>query len=175
LTVVETSHVAGGDSDSLDEVVVSASRLTPQSLDLQSLQDYLDRQMGLQHWYLYGGGGGGGDGSFVIEHTAEWVAKWLFETRILINDREEKANPDMSKLEKKIVDGHAHYYDKETKTFWIDMDKDGKLDSQYKEVDGRLYLNVTGGGAWYLVPDRADWRNGYWLDINGKYGRPPGT
>jgi hypothetical protein len=38
LTVVETSHVAGGDSDSLDEVVVSASRLTPQSLDLQSLQ-----------------------------------------------------------------------------------------------------------------------------------------
>lgn len=62
LTVVETSHVAGGDSDSLDEAVVSASRLTPQSLDLQSLQGYLDRQMGLQHWYLYGGGGGGGGG-----------------------------------------------------------------------------------------------------------------
>jgi hypothetical protein len=62
LTVVETSHVAGGDSDSLDEVVVSATRLKPQSLDLQSLQDHLDRQMGLQHWYFYGGGGGGGGG-----------------------------------------------------------------------------------------------------------------
>ena len=73
MTLVETSHVAGGDSDSLDEVVVSATRLKPQSLDLQSLQDHLDRQMGLQHWYFYGGAGGGGEAidntpGYPVEH-----------------------------------------------------------------------------------------------------------
>ena len=75
LPVVETSHVAGGDSDSLDEVIVSATRLKPRSLDLQSLQDHLDRQMGLQHWYFYGRGGGGGGDTFVLELTAEWIEK----------------------------------------------------------------------------------------------------
>lgn len=128
------------------------------------------------------GGGGGGEPQgtapmIALEFTAEWIAKWLLETKNLINQREANIKIDMSKLKLTWVDGfHAHFIDKDNpKRFYIDMDKDGKLDTQYeRKEDGRLYIEVV-PDQWYLVPDRADWRNGYWLDAFGNYGRPPGT
>ena len=81
---------------------------------------------------------------------------------------------DMSKLEKKVVDGHTQWNEKTKEKGWyyLDIDKDGMPDSRYKDVNGVRYLDWNGGENFMRVPDRADWRAGYWLLPDGKYGDP---
>jgi hypothetical protein len=79
---------------------------------------------------------------------------------------------DMSMLEKKVVDGHTQWYDKAKGWYYLDIDKDGMPDSRYKDVNGVRYLDWNGGENFMRVPDRADWRAGYWLLPNGDYGDP---
>jgi hypothetical protein len=90
----------------------------------------------------------------------------LFEKERQINEREDKAQYDPTKLKREVVDGHVQYRVMDddgnpTNRYWLDCDGDGRLDTQYKDEDGKRYMDVTANGQWHEMPNRADWRSGW--------------
>ena len=97
------------------------------------------------------------------------VALWRWENVIddlgtQIDNREDKARYDESKLVLKVIDGHRHMevLGAQERNFWLDCDGDGRLDTQYKyDSSGKLLMDFTGDGQWLYVPERSDWRRGF--------------
>lgn len=158
LTDIEVQYVSGGDMETVD-VIASRIRDGWQTMGrdaFEALKDAEDNKF----WQLI---------SKRIEYViiAAAALDGLIDFRHEeINDRENKAKYDESKLKLEWVDGHPQWrvVDDEgnpTNRFWLDCDGDGRLDTQYKIVDGKLYMDVNADDQWHQMPDRADWRLGY--------------
>lgn len=162
LTANDIENVSGGG------VVISASRLR-ESYEVMNPNQFF---MMYETTDGDGGGGGGVDPLGLIDLALEaW--NWLNDSQQLINYREEGMEKvDISKMEKKVVDGYTQWNDKENGWYYLDIDKDGMPDSRFKDVNDVRYLDWNGGENFMRAPDRADWRAGYWLLPDGKYGDP---
>jgi hypothetical protein len=163
LTANDIENVSGGG------VVISASRLR-ESYEVMNPNQFF---MMYETTDGDGGGGGGEDPLGLIVDVGQEAWSWLNASQKLIDYREGNMKGiDMSKLEKKVVDGFTQWNDKEKGWYYLDIDKDGMPDSRYKDVNGVRFLDWNGGENFMRVPDRADWRAGYWLLPDGKYGDP---
>ena len=160
LTVSEIAVVSGGE---LDVVDVIASRIKDgwQSLNGASLQKLISKFDALELMKRSGY-------RWMVIEIADFLGidDVLWQLSREIDSREDKAQYDESKLKKEVVDGHVQYrvLDEDgnpTNRYWLDCDGDGRLDTQYKDENGKRYMDVTANGQWHEMPNRADWRSGW--------------
>ncbi len=162
LNVLEIEAVSGG---ALDTVDVVASRLRDGWLLLSGggLEKFL-RQLDAED--LLKRAGMVGIALEALDFLGVDLLELLLEKERQIDNREDKAQYDPTKLKREVVDGHVQYRVMDddgnpTNRYWLDCDGDGRLDTQYKDENGKRYMDVTANGQWHEMPNRADWRSGW--------------
>jgi hypothetical protein len=67
------------------------------------------------------------------------------------------ANIDSTKYIKDALGNNIVVQISKNGTFWLDLDRDGKFESNFQFVNGQLYVNLENGKDKWVPCTRADW------------------